>query len=343
MDTRQVVLVDAFAAEPTGGVPVGVVPDGEDLTDDQLRAVASELDAATAALSTETAGEIRVCGPSGPLDQHLQATVGAFALGVERGWLEPGTHTPTAGSGSQTVSVGEDGRTWVAVEDPRPETVDVDYATVASALGLDVASLRDVGADLPPVRLSVGVDALAVPVNFLEHLGNVTPAPGALADLTQGVGVEAVCAFTFDTLAADAACHARTLVPPGAGRGAATGSLSLARASGLEVPVSPAIAGGVATHLTREGIIEGERPTVEQGHYQDRPAQVQIAVHSEPLRGSEQSSGEKPRDSEARGASENASGEKPRDSELWVGGRATVSLDGSVVVPDAEDDDILEA
>ncbi|MFT4923888.1 MAG: hypothetical protein ACI8XM_003120, partial [Haloarculaceae archaeon] len=37
------------------------------------------------------------------------------------------------------------------------------------------------------------------------------------------------------------------------------------------------------------------------------------------------------------------SGEKPRDSELWVGGRATVSLDGSVVVPDAEDDDILEA
>jgi predicted PhzF superfamily epimerase YddE/YHI9 len=297
MDTREVVLADVFAAAPTGGVPVAVVPDGTDLADDQLRAVARELDAVATAVPTDAPLEPRrTVGPGGPVDHHPQAAVGVLALAAERGWVDPGTvPSPSA--------VDADGRAWVGFEEPSPRAVDAGVAGTATALGVDRAALDDVGADLPPFRVSVGVEALAVPVNFLEHLGTASPDPGRLETLTDTTGVDAVCAFTFDTLTPDAACHARTFVPAG-GRG----SSPWTRTSGTELPVTPAVAGGVAVHLSREGVIDADAPVVEQGHYLDRPGRVSVDT----------------------------------GGDLRLGGRAVATLEGTVAVPPPADDDIVE-
>jgi len=56
METREVLVVDAFAAEPMAGTPVGVVPDAGGLTDDQRRAVASELGASHTAFVEDSDG-----------------------------------------------------------------------------------------------------------------------------------------------------------------------------------------------------------------------------------------------------------------------------------------------
>jgi PhzF family phenazine biosynthesis protein len=302
MDTREVVLADAFASAPTGGVPVAVVPDGTDLADDRLGAVARELDAVATAVAADDPEPVRAVGPRGPVDHHPQATVGALAVGAERGWIEP--ETSAEAGGSAVPAVDGDGRAWTALDEPTPRTAGVDLGTTAAALGVDRAALDDVGADLPPFLVSVGVEALAVPVNFLEHLGSATPDPGRLADLADATSVEAVCAFTFDTLTSEAVCHARTFVPR-TGRGEGS---PWVRTAGSEVPVAPAVVGGVAVHLSREGVVEADGPTVEAGHYLDRPARVSIDI----------------------------------GPDLRLGGRAVAALDGTVVVPPSEDGDIVE-
>jgi len=306
MDTRQVVLADAFATEPGGGVPVAVLPDAADLGNEQVRAVARELAALVTTVPTDSPPEsLRAVGPRGTADPHAVA-VAAIAVAAERGWLDGDDDgfTLTIAGADLDVTVAGDGRAWVDIDEPDPQTADVDVGAVADALGIDGATLRDVGADLPPFRVSAGVEALAVPVNFLEHLGSATPDPAALGALA---GVDVVCPFTFDTLAADTACHARTFVPRDTSASRAGSARSWVRETGSEVPVVPGVAAGVATHLVREGVVEAAEPVVEGGHYLDRPGRV----HVDP--------------------------DGPR-----VGGRAVLSLDGRVTVPPAGDDDILE-
>ncbi len=79
-----------------------------------------------------------------------------------------------------------------------------------------------------------------------------------------------------------------------------------------EDPVTGTASGAVAAYLERFGAFDGdlpEEPRLEQGHYVDRPGAVRVRL---------------------------ADG-------VRVGGRGVTVLDGSLVVPDEEEDDILEA
>jgi len=301
MDTRDVVLVDAFATDPGGGVPVAVLPDAVDLTDDQVRAVARELDAL--AISVPTDGPPAALDPVGPrgVTDPLAAVVGTFAVAAERGWIESGTETVTVAGIDREVTITDDGRVWVDIDEPNPQPIDVDIEALADALAVPVAALRDVGADLPPVRLA-GSDALAVPINFLEHLGNANPDGSVFGSLADEADVDTLCAFTFDTLSAEATCHARTFVPELV-EGTAAGWV---RSVGLEVPAAPAITAGLAVYLYRESVVD-DPLAVEQGHYLDRSGLIAA---------------------------------KPGD--VLAGGRAVTTLDGTVTVPPADDEEILE-
>lgn len=304
MDTRQVFLVDAFTSEPTGGMPTLVVLDDEAVTSDQCESLTDEFGTTVAALTLaeNTPQRCRLYSPGragGGVPDDSLALVAALELARERGQATAGTTTLATPDGDRTVELGQDGHSWTGFADPDPERVDVDYGQVADALGIDGAALRDVGADLPATRIGAGVDALALPVNFLEHLSGATPDVDALAAVTDETAVDALCAFTFDTLEATAACHARTFVPD---------PQSWPRAVGTEIPVTPRIAAGTLTHVVRRGTVEDATPSVEQGHFAGRPSRVHV-----------------------------------RTGALQVGGQAVTTLNGTVTLPPAEDDDIIEA
>ncbi len=297
MDTREVFVVDVCAPEPTGGVPVGYLPDATDLTDDQLQAVATELAAPTAVADGDS---LRVVGPTGVLDHHPAATIGAVAVQHERDERAVGDHALSTAAGGVGVEVASDGGVWVEATRPTVSESTVDATTIADALGIDVAALRDVGADLPPLLFSAGLDVLAAPVNFLEHVSNATPVPGRVDDLLATAGVDAVCLFTFDTLAADTAAHVRAFASPTTRLGT--------RTVGMELPALPEVAGGLVSQLFERGIIETATTSVEQGQFIDRPGRVHVDV-----------------------------GDGCR-----VGGHAVTTVDGTIVVPAADDDDIIE-
>ncbi|PSQ34117.1 PhzF family phenazine biosynthesis protein [Halobacteriales archaeon SW_12_69_24] len=300
MDTRRALLVDAFTSEPLAGNAAGVVPDARDLTDGQMQAIARELHASeTAFLADSDAADrrIRYFTPAREVDLCGHATVASHAWLAEAGEIDEGTHSLETNVGTIEVTV-DDGTVWMTQDVATVEPVDADAERVADALGADVATLRDVGADLPMATASTGLGFLVVPVNFLEAISGLSPDMAAVEALTDEFEVTGVYAFSFDTLDAESTLHGR-MFAPGAGVD--------------EDPVTGTASGAVGAYLRGIEAFDGELPeemTFEQGHFVDRPGHVRVRARSDPVE---------------------------------VGGRAVTALDGSIVVPAAEDDEIIEA
>jgi len=265
MDACDVLLVDAFAAEPMAGTPTGVVLDAGELGDDQMAAIAGELGAgATAFVSaSETADRrLRSVTTTGEVDWHDAATVAAHAALFERDGLAAGEYQVETVGRTRDVEVKPDGTVWVDQGRADIDTVDLDHGAVADALGIDVATLEDVGADMPMAVADTGEPWLLVPVNYFEHVSRVGPDVAAVATLCDQVDAVGLYVFTFDTIAGESTLHARAFRPEGAG----------------EDPVTATAAGACAAHVRREGALDDtvEQVVVEQGHFLDRPGTVRV-------------------------------------------------------------------
>lgn len=303
METRQALLVDAFAAEPTAGTPTGVVPDAAGLTDDQLRAVASELGARATAfvLPAEAADRrLRFFTPTGEVERSATATVAAHAALYERGIAAAGEWTVATGDDTVDGETKENGAVWVDLGHAEVTEVDLAYGDVADALGVDPATLQDVGADLPLATADAGESWLAVPINYFEHLSGLSVDAAAVDDLCDAADADGVYPFTFDTVGGDATR-----------RSTLHGRAFRAGAGGTEAPISGTAAGAVAAFVRRRGALDAtiEQILVEGGHFRDRPGTVSVDTDGD---------------------------------EVWIGGRGATALDGSVSVPEPNDDDIIE-
>ncbi|SEO43394.1 phenazine biosynthesis protein PhzF family [Halogranum amylolyticum] len=319
MDSRRALLVDAFTTDPLAGNAAGVVPDADGLSETQMQAIARELSVSETVFvrAPDDDGDYRVryFTPTQEVDLCGHATVALHAHLHDDGALDAGTHAMETNVGTLAVDVAEDGTVWMTQADPTVREVDLDDERVADALGVDVATLRDVGADLPTAVASTGLPFLVVPINFLEHLGNADPDMDAIASLAADYDATGVYAFTFDALDADSTLHAR-MFAPGAGvpEDPVTGTAS--GACGAYLRAVEAFEGG-ETRSVSEGESEEhsdsrampEEMRFEQGHFVDRPGLVRVCV----------------------------------GDTVQVGGRATASFDGTLRVPEQEDDDIVEA
>lgn len=262
MDTRDALVVDAFTVEPTAGTPVGVVLDGADLAADQRAAVAAELGQPTTAFVSEgpEEREIRVAG-DGEIGRGIHVAVAAASALADRGRLDADAVAFDLGERSVEVALEADGRRWVGVDEPDLREAEVSEAEAADALGVDPAAIRDVGADLPLVRASLGRGRLLVPVNFLEHLSGARPDPEGVESVLSATDSDAIYAFTFDTLSADAEIHGLAVGADGAGH-----------------PADGEAAACAAAACRRYGAFDGDRSVVrvEEGDLGDRPARIAV-------------------------------------------------------------------
>ncbi|MFC7044955.1 PhzF family phenazine biosynthesis protein [Halobacteriaceae archaeon GCM10025711] len=296
MQTKRVLLVDAFTDEPLAGNAAGVVPDAADLTEEQMQAIARELSVSeTAFLLPSDAADrrVRYFTPTTEVDLCGHATVASHAFLHEDGVVEPGTHTLETEVGVLDVEIAEDGTVWMSQDRPRVDRVATDPERVADALGIDEVALID---DLPLAVASTGLPFLLVPVTFLEALGDADPDPAAIAGLCEDVDATGVYAFTFDTLERDSTLHGRAFVP----------------LAGIdEDPVTGTASGAAGAYLRHTDALDSlaDELRFEQGHFVDRPGVVRVRV----------------------------------GTDVEVGGAAVTAFDGDLSVPDADDDEIIEA
>ncbi|WP_311173153.1 PhzF family phenazine biosynthesis protein [Halobellus ordinarius] len=268
MDTRRVLLVDAFTAEPLSGNAAGVVPAADDLSTDQMRAIARELAVSETAfvLPSETADRrLRFFSPTQEVDLCGHATIATHAHLRETGTIESGDHTVETEVGALDIEIESDGVVWMTQNNPRVERVTVDYDRLGDALGIDPAALEDIGADIPTAVASTGLPFLFVPVNFLEHLGGADPDQEAIAALAEEVDAAGIYAFTFDALDADSTLHGRAFAP-GVGI--------------PEDPVTGTASGACGAYLREVGAFDEfpDELRLEQGHFLDRPGTVRVRV-----------------------------------------------------------------
>lgn len=269
METKSVLLVDAFADEPLGGVSVPVVTD--DVTRDQLRAVAGEFGASGAATYED-----------GELVYVERQESGGLVEGAVAGWTglletdaiedSDGTLRVVAGDGDErTYPIEADSERDVRVELPEttPEESAVPSEQVAPALGVAADSIDDVRDELPIGRVESFGGTLFVPVSFLEDLSGCSPDRETLLSLLAETAASRVCAFTFDTLARRSDIHVRVFDPTVADCERA--------ASGVGVA-------GCGQYLAHHGAFDGDIDwiRVECGHFLDRPGVVETTLEPSP-------------------------------------------------------------
>jgi len=307
MERYRTLLVDAFTTEPLAGNAAGVVPNAAGLSEAQMQSVARELSISETAflLPSEAADRrVRYFSPTQEVDLCGHATIASHGFLFEEGVIGAGTHTLETEIGVLEIELTESGSVWMTQDAPVVRQVDLDYETAGEALGIDPDAFRDVGADLPPASASTGLPFLVLPVNFLEHLSGMEPEMAAVAALAEAHDTVGIYVFSFDAL--------------GRSQPDETGTTLHGRAfvPGLgidEDPVTGTASGACGAYLDRFAAFEGELPdpmTFEQGHFLDRPGYVGVRVDGDTVQ---------------------------------VGGDAVVSMDGSLVVPEEEEDEIIEA
>jgi trans-2,3-dihydro-3-hydroxyanthranilate isomerase len=278
MTTIRFHYVDVFALRPLTGNPVTVVPDADDLTLPEMKAVAREFNQSeTTFLLRPTAGgadwQLRSFTPIG--EEVFGA--GHNALGA---WLLlAATGRLASSSGRFAQQIGPDvlgveieeagGQTRVRMDQSPPTVGDTvaDRAELAASLGLDVDDLAEAAA----VVVSTGAGHLLVEVRDRAAVDRCSPASDRLATALRAVGGEGCYVYSRDPVdPASAVAYTRFFNPT----------------VGIwEDPATGTAAGPLVARLVRDGVLpDGAHVGVEQGHRLGRPSLLGVSVSGQRVR-----------------------------------------------------------
>lgn len=306
METRHVSLVDAFTDEPLTGNVAGVVPDAEGLTDSQMQQIAAELGASETAFLSQSPDAVRS-------DSDADRDVRYFTPAQEvdlcgHATIASFAHLHETGAiepGTYTLATNV-GDLEIEVDDDG--TVWMEQAE---------PSVRQVDAEYDHVAAALGIDPvglsevpdelpIAVASTGLEFLMVPVTYLELLGDITPDTAVIEELSTKYDVTGIYAFTF-DTLESE-----STLHARMFAPAAGVpEDPVTGTASGACGAYLRRFDAFDGEMPAVmrfEQGHFLDRGGIVLVRAQTD----------------------------------IQVGGRAVSSLDGTITVPAAADDEIIE-
>lgn len=262
--------VDAFARRPLAGNPCAILFEANDLTPDQMLAIAKEMNLSETAfvLHSEVADfRARYFTPAEEIPLAGHPTIAtAFAL-IESGRLpwrgEPIHFTLELQVGPIDIEVrAEHGRVGnIIMSQKKPEFLD----TVAPELALPIFGLKpaDLFPDLPLQIVSTGTPQLMVPVKDLGALRRLDLNVAAYRELKQQFPFFSPHFFCLQGVTETGDTFARHLgVPPDTNEDPFTGSAT----------------GGMGAYLWHYGLIDKPTFTAEQGHWLERPGQAFVEV-----------------------------------------------------------------
>jgi PhzF family phenazine biosynthesis protein len=254
-------FVDVFASRPLTGNPLSLVPDADDLTEPQLRAIAREFN------QSETTFVLRPSVPGATYRLRSFTPIGAEVFGAGHNalgawlWLAHADQLPAVGTLTQEigdevlpveVSRGHDGLVSVTMAQsaPRFGGVAEDRAELAASLGLADADLVP---DQPAQVVDTGAGHLLVPVR--DRAAVLCQAGGEGCYLYSRDAVEP----------GDAVAYTRFFNP----------TMGIA-----EDPATGTAAGPLVARLAAEGQVpaDGRPVIVEQGYKLGRPSRIQVSV-----------------------------------------------------------------
>ncbi len=263
------VHVDVFTRERFGGNQLAVFTDARGLADDEMQAIATEMNFAESTFVFPPAdaandAAVRIFTPARELPFAGHPTVGTgFVVGS---LLGKSTVTLELGVGPIGVAVeaGPGGPAGATMEQPLP-TFRPATGTREELASLVSLPAWDIHPDLPAEFGTAGVEFLYLPLRSREAVARARGDREALVRFFGQAAHPAVYLFATETVSASAVAHARML------------SL-LFSADVREDPATGSAAGPFGAYLVRHGVRPAGQFAVEQGYEMGRPSIIEVTV-----------------------------------------------------------------
>jgi len=207
--------VDAFAEKPFAGNPAAVVLDARGLSDQQMQAIAAEMNlAGTAFLTPARGGEgapwhLRWFTPKREVAYSGHTTVAAVHALLEAGRLR-GEHvvfeTMSGPLGASVVADKTRRLIWLEPRVPTLHPFTGQLAHVREAVGLPAAAGWAAAVTTPD-------HDLVIPVAGLDLLRSLRPNMTALGDAATHAGLRGVCLVSRETVEPGSTTHSRFFAP----------------------------------------------------------------------------------------------------------------------------------
>lgn len=259
---RKIYIINAFAKNINGGNLAGIVFDGDDLTEKQMRKMAKDLGYSETAfvLSSNIADyKVRFFTPNEEIDLCGHATIGTFYAMNELGKIQTGKYIQETKAGVFGIEIMRDNS--VMMNQPIPIFSDVILKDeIAETLNIARDLIRE---DVPIQIVSTGIRDIIVPIKNLDYLYAIKPDFDKIKDLSQKYNAVGYHVFTMETVN-EGTAHCRNFAPlydiP---EEAATGTSN----------------GALGCYLYKYGLVEGNKDIsmiMEQGYSMNKPSEILV-------------------------------------------------------------------
>jgi trans-2,3-dihydro-3-hydroxyanthranilate isomerase len=261
--------LDVFTTTRFQGNPLAVITDGDELNNDQMRAIAREMNLSETVFVQKPTDDralarLRIFTTKEELKLAGHPVIGTWFLLAELGVVpaqEGGVHVmQQTGAGVLPVEIrfkdGRPQRVTMTQKEASFKPSRIDKKKLVAALGL---SAKDLDSGLEPEFVSTGIYNLMVPLRNRKALSSIQMN---MVELSRLFGKQAALAYCF-ALGSNQAVHARGMMPWELYEDAATGSA----------------AGSLGAYLVRHGKLgAGHTLHIAQGVEMGRPSEIEVEV-----------------------------------------------------------------
>jgi trans-2,3-dihydro-3-hydroxyanthranilate isomerase len=269
---RRLYQLDVFTTKPFVGNPLAVVTDGDNLSRQQMQAVAREMNLAETVFvqrptNNQALARLRIFTTTRELPLAGHPVIGTWFLLAELG-VVPASEGPVqimqqTGAGILAVEItfhnGRPARVTMTQKEAKFKTPRISRDALAQALGLRE---QDIDSNLPIESVSTGIFNLMVPLRSKSVLSKIQSNLRALFHLLNGNGTMAYC-FALG----------------GRGKAFSRGMLPWEI---VEDPATGSAGGSLGAYLVRhEKLKLGEELSITQGTEMGRPSEICVQVAKE--------------------------------------------------------------
>ena len=261
----EILRYTAFASEPGGGNPAGIVLDAAGLSDDEMLDIARQVaypETAFVVGETPTGPRVRYFSPAAEVPFCGHATIATAVVLAERDGLGRRVFTTAAGEVALDATSGPNGGVQVAMTSVEPATRPIDPEVRDRLFALLGLSLDDVAAGFPVLESFAGNWHPVIVLRDEELFHQFRFAPAPLAALKAEAGWFGTVTVLHRTAALE--YEARNLFPAG---------------RITEDPATGSAAASTGAYLREVGAVEpGDRVVIRQGRHVGRPSILLVDV-----------------------------------------------------------------